>query len=202
MSKELSIYLGQLGTISGKIEDILKTAYVGMMEEDKAKVKDAENQIIALKMSVKMLTSEMLKNHDKFDAVKKEIMAPMSVITQMDRMFESANNFFSAINIKIQDRILFSDLALSEVKEIFGIVCKIIQAMKDALNTKNPVLIDFIAKNSAVIAQKVEKSAEGHEKRLVEGLCQTRSSYVFLDILYAFKAISWHAGEAMKKITP
>jgi Na+/phosphate symporter len=102
---------------------------------------------------------------------------------------------------KIENRVLFSDKANHEVKSLLALVRKSIGDVFDGIETGNQTLLIAVIASSEKIAAEANAAATEHEERLVRGVCQPKSSAVFLDLIYSLRGIS-HALKMLVKDVP
>lgn len=91
---------------------------------------------------------------------------------------------------KIEENILFSDRAITEVSFLSQNLLEIIKAASDLVMVKNPVLLRYIQESEAMVVKATIEYATHHEERLIEGLCLPIASPVFLKMLEAVKGIA------------
>ena len=99
---------------------------------------------------------------------------------------------------KIRDKILFSDRAVTEISFLSQNLAELLKATADLILVKNPILIRYVMESETMVSKMSTDYATHHEERLVEGLCHTEASPLFLNILENFKKIAWEAKEIAK----
>ncbi|MCG8401889.1 MAG: hypothetical protein MJA84_09850, partial [Firmicutes bacterium] len=77
----------------------------------------------------------------------------------------------------------FSDTAATELDALLKGLIVYLGNIKDYLLTENKVLKQHIRVESERNTQLARDFATKHEERLIQGICQPRSSAVFLDML-------------------
>ncbi|MDD2335856.1 MAG: hypothetical protein PHD01_04685 [Geobacteraceae bacterium] len=91
---------------------------------------------------------------------------------------------------KIDENILFSDRAITEVSFLTQSLFEILNAATDLVLVKNPILIRYVQESETMVEKATTEYATHHEERLIEGLCLPVSSSVFLKILETLKGIA------------
>ncbi|MEA5115340.1 MAG: hypothetical protein VB050_15080 [Geobacteraceae bacterium] len=102
---------------------------------------------------------------------------------------------------KIKGKILFSDRAVTEISFLSQNLAELLKATADLILVKNPILIRYVKESETMVAKMTIDYATHHEERLIEGLCHTEASPLFLNILENFKKIAWEAKEIAKSMS-
>ena len=127
-----------------------------------------------------------------------KIIRDEQFIEHMESSRQNFDKLLEAVEKKIDGGILFSDTAATELDTIFKDLIAYIGNIKDYLLTGNKVLKQHIRVEAERNTQLARDFATKHEERLIQGICQPRSSAVFLDILDGisgmFYNLSWVLG--------
>lgn len=99
---------------------------------------------------------------------------------------------------KIKGTILFSDRAVTEISFLSQNLAELLKATADLVLVKNPILIRYVMESETMVSKMTIDYATHHEERLIEGLCHTEASPLFLNILENFKKIAWETKEIAK----
>jgi Na+/phosphate symporter len=91
---------------------------------------------------------------------------------------------------KVGSNILFSEKALSEIRDLYTIMQEQFRDTKDYVITKNPGLRDSIRQHMEKMFKAIEELAIVHQNRLITGICMPQASYLYLDITDSLKRIS------------
>lgn len=94
---------------------------------------------------------------------------------------------------KIDENILFSDRAITELSFLSQSLFEILNAATDLVLVKNPILLRYVQESEAMVEKATSQYATHHEERLIEGLCLPISSSVFLKLLETLKGIAREA---------
>ena len=99
---------------------------------------------------------------------------------------------------KIKGSILFSDRAVTEISFLSQNLAELLKATADLILVKNPILVRYVMESETMVSKMTIEYATHHEERLIEGLCHTEASPLFLNILENFKKIAWETKEIAK----
>jgi len=117
------------------------------------------------------------------EAAKKKLVVWGQIAQNLERMGDEFRSLVERIEIKISDRLQFSEEGSSQYKEVFNTMKKSVDLLVKFLNTGNPGLLDEILANGDVIKKLVEKARSAHLERLTKGICQARASNMYFDML-------------------
>ncbi|NOZ23036.1 MAG: hypothetical protein GXP25_18335 [Planctomycetes bacterium] len=123
------------------------------------------------------------------------------VVGNLGRLAREIAAVTEVVRQKIESRILFSNKAVQELKELFPLILKVIADVFDGIETGNQTLLISVVATAEKIAAKASAAATEHEERLVRGVCQPKSSAVFLDMIYSLRSIS-HTLKMLVKDVP
>ena len=102
----------------------------------------------------------------------------------------------------VREGIPFTDRANREVRRLFDAVLELLEDLRDALRTGNMTLVRYIQDAGRSCEAEANEYALFHEQRLIEGVCQPRSSSTYLAMLDHLKAIEWHTRQVAEKLQP
>jgi len=123
---------------------------------------------------------------------------------RLERIGDLLESIINVIRIKARDGVPFSDKAMVELGELFGLFSEMLTNFRDALLTRNRTLLEKIVQQSHRIGEIVIEASLAHEDRLIEGVCSPKASSLFLDILDSVRQGASHTrqmAEALLKIT-
>ena len=129
------------------------------------------------------LIVESVKDGNEFDRV----IVPFP--SYIERMSDNLESIINSTQIKIKEGMLFSEKAAGELNHIFDKTSELIMCIKDAITTRNSVLLNHIVEKGAEYYDTANEYALEHEERLVNGVCLPRFSSMYLDILDSLKEI-------------
>lgn len=139
--------------------------------------------------------AKKLKELCRKDETKKEYAV---IFDHIMRICATIAELTEPLEKKIRDKILFSDRAVTEISFLSQNLAELLKATADLILVKNPILIRYVMESETMVSKMSTDYATHHEERLVEGLCHTEASPLFLNILENFKKIAWEAKEIAK----
>ena len=89
---------------------------------------------------------------------------------------------------------------MGEIRHLFKETLDILKTAGDTLVTRNEVLMKYVVDKYKNLSEIVEGYAEGHEERLIKGLCQPQASPVYLNIMDSIMTVVWHVKQALVKL--
>ena len=98
----------------------------------------------------------------------------------------------TAVEHKVIAGIIFSETAVKELDSLFAGLIDFTVHVHDYLLTGNKVLEQHIKNEAAKYAQDARDAATKHEERLIQGICRSKSSTVYLDMLNGISGIFYN----------
>ena len=83
--------------------------------------------------------------------------------------------------------IVFSDSAVKEVIDVFQETTDLLESLPDLILTRNKLLAQQIGELVRSVLKIAEVYSEGHEERLIQGVCSPKSSPSYLGIIESLK---------------
>lgn len=150
-----------------------------IVRENKAEFREMLKSLVA---SVQKIIDEK----DKTEVQKQYL----TLIPAFQTIGLAMENLISKMETKLELKILLSEKALAEIKELYTILEEQFRDTRDYMSTKNPVLKAGIKANWEKIFTLVDEYAIIHQNRLIAGVCVPQASYLYLDIVDSIKRIS------------
>jgi len=155
------------------------TQNLGIMKENKAQFREMLKSRVA---SVQKIIEETNKTE-----LQKQYLI---LIPSFQTIGLALENLMSKMETKVELKILFSEKALAEIKELYTILEEQFRNTRDYIATKNPVLKTEIKTGWEKIFKTIDEYAVIHQGRLIAGICVPQASYLYLDIVDSIKRIS------------
>lgn len=129
---------------------------------------------------------KLIEEKNKSETEKKYVL----LLPSFQTIGLAIENLINKMETKVELKILFSEKALNEIKDLFNIMEEQLRDIKDYIATKNPGLKTSIKSCWEQIYEKANEYALIHQNRLIAGVCMPKASYLYLDIIDSIKRIS------------
>ena len=148
----------------------------------------------------KILTKSIIDiSREDASAENKEYLAIMSqVVATLERMGDEAANLIERVEIKVVEKLLFSDLGVQEFNEVFNTMKKSVEMMIELLKKRDPALKDKVVDNGYHVKELVERYRKEHFERLVHGTCTPMAANMYFDMLDFTGNLARHSSSIVK----
>jgi Na+/phosphate symporter len=148
------------------------------------------------KALTEMMLTQLTPAQRGVDAHKEFLFVPM----HLERVGDNIEFLVRAVNTMIKDGIPFTERALGEVNSLFEKGVEILECVRDAVNTKNKVLLRHIVDAGNRFDSRVDEFALLHQQRMIEGVCVPKASSLYVAILDYLKGIESHCRQIGLKL--
>ncbi len=186
-----------------RVQIMFRTNFDGLMKndinilnqvlKDETKINETYNNLTtsAIEISKKKLSDE----------AKRIVMDLVNIICAIERMGDLCIDLVERIEYKINEKLLFSEVAVQEYKELCNNIDKILSDTIEAMKTNDRKLGKKILKNKSSLYALIEKSRINHIDRSARGICDEWAKIRYLDMLDFIKEIVDHCMETVGKLT-
>ncbi|MDO8536345.1 MAG: PhoU domain-containing protein [Candidatus Omnitrophota bacterium] len=129
---------------------------------------------------------------------RKELALMGQIVETVERMGDEATNLIERIEIKVVEKLLFSDLGVQEFNETFGAMKRSVEMMIEFLKKRDPALKDRIIDNGFHVKELVERYRKEHFERLVQGVCTPMAANMYFDMLDFTGNLARHSSSIVK----
>ena len=200
VSDDIKSVLERIGGMCFKAESILNLCMDGFMKQKVDLVDEARKVTPAIRTEGNELR-KLLSDKAKEPYVNKELIKSlMSIVGSIEMAVTGLDAVLQHVRVKISDGLLFSDKAVGEIRHLFKETLDILKTANDTLVTKNEVLMKYVVDKYKNLDEIVDGYAEGHEDRLIKGLCQPQASPVYLNIMDSIMTVVWHTKQALMRL--
>ena len=120
-------------------------------------------------------------------------------VNDIERIGDHAENICEQAQYKMDHNLPFSDTAMEELTEMYGIIRVMIRDALVVLKKKNEPLMQKVKESEMLIDRLEAEHRHSHITRLSEGSCHPKSGIVYLDVLGNFERIADHANNVCIK---
>ena len=166
-------------------------------EESLREVEKVKNEV--LKNSTELAHFLILKS-SPYEKGKEWAKPYLSIASSFDRMTFNIEGIVDKLKSKVQNQILFSDQGVKEINDVFQEAMDLLESLPNLILTQNKLLAQHIGEQVRSVLKIANGYFEGHEERLIQGICTPKSSLIYLGILESLKGIIAHTLEVSGKI--
>jgi Na+/phosphate symporter len=124
----------------------------------------------------------------------------LSIASSLDRMTYNIEGILDRLKAKSENHILFSDQAVKEVNDVFQEAMRLLRNLPDLITIENKLLAQRIGEEGRSMLKIANGFSEGHEERLIQGICVSKSSPIYLGMIESLKGVIVHILEVSGKI--
>ena len=165
----------------------------GILENDRKKlaiVMEIEDYIDTFQLEITSYLSE-LSRQQLSDEVSIELPVLLHTVNDLERIGDHAVNIVEIAERKIEQKLSFTDSALSEAerlrKEVDQMFDRIIEAFENNIKAAKEALINENRLNAMQI-----EFRRSHVERMSEGLCSAEAGLIFIDLVDNVEKIGDH----------
>jgi Na+/phosphate symporter len=179
---------------------MLELSFRGFREHRAEGLKEAEKVKDEIRTSSSALARFLILKSSPYEKGKEWAKPYLSMASSLDRMSYNMEGIVDRLRRMDQEQILFSDSAVKELSDIFQETTDLLESLPDLILTKNKLLAQQMGELVSSALKITDVYSEGHEERLIQGVCSPISSPSYLGILESLKGIIVHILEVSGKI--
>ena len=182
---------------------MLELAFEGFRRPTENSFKEAEEVKDKIHQYSSELTGFIISKSPSSEKGREWAKPYLSIASSFDRMTYNIEGIFDRLRAKSQNHILFSDRAVKEVNDVFQEAMRLLENLPNLITTQNKLLAQRIGEEGRSmfkIANGYSEGHEGHEERLIQGICVPKHSPIYLGIIESLKGIMVHTLEVSGKI--
>lgn len=197
-TKELKI---KTISMADKIYKMLELIEKGFIENKTEPLSDALGCEQEINDTEKKLTngilalSTILKNDE---SERKELSVLEGIVETLERMGDEATNLIERIEIKVAEKLLFSDIGVEQFNETYNAMKESVKMMVKFLKEQTPALKERIITNGFHVKELVERYRKEHTERLVKGICTPMAANMYFDMLDFTGNLARHSSNIVK----
>lgn len=184
-------------SMADTISEILVLIEKGFMENKEAFLSEAMKRERQINETEKALTKGIL-DISKVSKDKKELAALQQAVETLERMGDEAINLIERIEIKVAEKLLFSDIGVEQFSETYNTMKRSVDMMRDFLKGGPQSLKERVIENGFHVKELVERYRKEHADRLVQGLCTPLGANMYFDMLDFTGNLARHSSSIIK----
>jgi Na+/phosphate symporter len=191
--KKIETMCHNISTALQKVTDGFNTHKLDRLEDAKNNYREA----LALE---KQTTEQIINEIGEIDNPGESIKEYVSIPGYLAMIGARIVNISTDTQRKIEEGILFSDKAASELNTLFNKSIELLTCLKDLIITKNEVLLKHVLEEESGHYKLANEYATIHEERLISGLCSPQYSALYLHLLGSIKEILEYSKNIAQRI--
>ncbi|MFA4989842.1 MAG: PhoU domain-containing protein [Candidatus Omnitrophota bacterium] len=198
--------MADLNSIKEKVNQMAKSAtsmwkltYDAFIEHDVeliSKALEEENKLNALEDEINKSVINL--GHTAVPQKEKlRVIVYADIAADFELIGDYCKDILERIQIKIEEKLLFSEGAVEEYKDLYNKTKGALEEVVFVLEKDNPALIKEVLRKEEHIDSLVDKYRHNHDQRMLAGECTPMGCNMFLNMLDFTAAVYYH----IKKIT-
>ncbi|MDD5135818.1 MAG: PhoU domain-containing protein [Candidatus Omnitrophica bacterium] len=183
--------------MADKVYEILKLVEDGFLKNKMEFLTVALQEEEDVNRMERALTEDIMAL-SKTGADKNELSVLAQTAEMLERMGDEATGLIERIEVKVSEKLLFSEDAVKEFNEIYGAMKESVDWMREFLRTKAAGLKPRVVDNGFRVKELVESYRKEHADRLVRGLCTPMGANMYFDMLDFTGNLARHASNIVK----
>jgi len=201
--------MADLNTIKAKVTEMSKlalkmwqTTHLTFIEHDAdliPPILQDENRLNGLEKEITFLLVEW--NKVSSNALEKaKIPLYAEIIGDLELIGDYCKDILERIEIKIQEKLLFSEEAVKEYEELYRRTEDALKEVTSALERGSYSAVKEVLRKDEHIDTLVDLYRKRHNQRMIEGLCSPMACNMFLNMLDFTAAVYYHTKKIAKNL--
>lgn len=183
--------MADLNIIKGKVVDMAslalkmwQTTFETFMEHDLdllSKVLEDENKLNNYEKEIDADLINLVKVTN--GQTKQSAVIYADVVGDLELIGDYCKDILERVQIKIEEKLLFSDEAVKEYIVLYNIVEGELKKLVDAFSKDEDCVLKELSKGHKGVNQLVDEYRKKHTERMIEGICSPMGCNMYLNIL-------------------
>jgi Na+/phosphate symporter len=186
--------------VSQSLMRMLKLAFEGFRKPTEECFKEAEEFEDKIHQYSSELTKFIISRKPSTEKEKDWGKSYLSIASSLDRMTNNIEGILDRVRGKSENHILFSDQAVKEIDDVFQEAMGLLEKLSSLMTTQDKLLAQQIGEGGRAVLKIADGYSEGHEERLIQGICVPKHSPIYLGIVESLKGVIIHTLEVSGKI--
>jgi phosphate:Na+ symporter len=180
--------------MAGEIERLFRLAMEGLGCFRAGDLRQVIDKVKAVESETDRLTASLFTlSEGRSDADASDIRLCIGVVSELKLISGCIEDFCESAAARIKEGLLFSDAAFKEIEDLHVAVASILRDAVQAMGEGKRGSLPQVEEKGRAVEAVIKKIGAEHERRLMSGVCDIKSSAVFLDILDSLGGIADHA---------
>ena len=199
LNNDLRDILERISGMCSKIESMLSLCLDGFIKHKIVLIDEAREVSQAIHNEENELISLLSNKATKPDMDKELVKSMMAIVGHFELATNELDVVLQNVRVKVAEGVLFSDKGVNEISHLFRETLTVLKTTGDIILTKNDVLVKHLTDKYASLNQIVDAYSQEHEDRLIKGICQPKSSSLYLNIVDSLMKVVWHMKQAVNR---
>ncbi len=178
-------------------KEMLEATWDGFRRHNREKLNQAEKIGQEIHQKEKELTHLIII---RLSAGDESVKGLSFLPRHLERIGDNVELLIRCIRTMTHEGTLFSERAIREINTLFNKAIELLECVRDAIRTKNKVLIRYVKEEGEKFHEMIDEYALAHQERLIDGTCISKSSSAYLAILDYLADIERHTRQMADKI--
>jgi len=181
MNGEIKVRIQEM---SGIISEMIDLVFRGFMENDMHILDKSLDKERALDDLEKEIAAGIVKlSKGLSDRERKKLVIAGQIAENIERMGDELRYLTERIELKIADKLYFSDKGVEQYKEVFEKMQRSVSLIVRFLGDDDAEVLDKVLENGDQIKELIERYRAEHIDRLARGICEPRAANMYFDML-------------------
>ncbi len=181
----------------GRMLDLIEEGFIKNRPDPLASAMKEEGAVNEMEEALTKDILEFSKTAKK-EKDKNELSTLESTVEMLERMGDEAASLIERIEIKVNEKLLFSEAGVEQFNETYAAMKKSVEMMRDFLKSHEKALKGKVVKNGLHVKDLVERYRKEHADRLVKGLCTPIAANMYFDMLDFTGNLARHSSNIVK----
>jgi phosphate:Na+ symporter len=200
--EDLILIREKINEMAGLALSMLRNTFDGFMKHDleilSCVLKD-EERLNEMERAITLSLIDISKGKVT-EKDKKNIVLLTNIVGDLEEVGDYVKDMIERIEIKIQERLLFSEEALVEYRHLYATVETALSNINNSLKLNDNNFSNMVLCGKEDVDKLIEKYRDAHTQRLLSGICDVRSGNMFLNLLDFTGQIFHHARSLAENI--
>ena len=181
-----------------RMTDIVREMYTLAFEDLENSSLSHYRDILTMENITDELKSSLIKFLTKLSATSlsedeaKELNAILRAVDDVERIADHITNIMEKVELKISDRVEFTEYAKKDLKELKELILKNMDESFEMIRESDISNLEEVYAREEQIDIKVKESKDSHLERMKQGICLPMAGVIYTDILTDLERISDH----------
>lgn len=188
------------GVMADKVWTILELIERGFMANKLEPLAEAMKEERWINETERELTAAILEisKTAKDEAERRHLIIAEETVEMLERMGDETANLIERIEIKVDERLLFSERGVEQFNEVYAAMKRSVEMMREFLRNKEKGLQERVIDNGFHVKALIERYRKEHSERLIRGLCTPMSANMYFDMLDFTGNLARHSSSIVK----